>query len=98
MERFIEYEEDYTDGSKTDEGVGYSAISWYWRSVKKPPNQASSYSDEATAIYDGGKERFANWEKRLILTDNLSTIQGINNNNKKPAHPTAKPTHTAALY
>jgi hypothetical protein len=26
MERYTEYEEVYTDGSKTDEGVGYSAI------------------------------------------------------------------------
>jgi hypothetical protein len=54
LERYTEYEEVYTDGSKTDEGVGYSAISWYRRSVKRLPNQASVYSAEATAIYDAG--------------------------------------------
>jgi hypothetical protein len=39
MERYTEYEEVYTD-----EGVGYSAISWYRRSVKRLPNQASVYT------------------------------------------------------
>jgi hypothetical protein len=37
--------------------VGYSAISWYKRSVKRLLNQASVYSAEATAFYDAGKER-----------------------------------------
>jgi ribonuclease HI len=84
MERYTEYEKVYNDGSKTDEGVGYSAISWYRRSVKSLPNQALVFSAAATAIHDAGKERLADWKKRLILTDSLSTIQAMKNNNKNP--------------
>jgi hypothetical protein len=59
MVRYTEYEEVYTYGHKTGEEVGNSAISWYKRSVKRHPNQASVYSTEATAIYDAEKERLA---------------------------------------
>jgi ribonuclease HI len=48
------------------------------------PAQTSVYSVEATAIYDAGKEELIDWEKHLILTDSLSTILAIQNNNKNP--------------
>jgi hypothetical protein len=38
----------------------------------------------ATALYDAGKEKQIDWEKHLILTDSLSTISAIQNNNKNP--------------
>jgi hypothetical protein len=46
--------------------------------------QTSVYSAEATAIFDAGKEKQMDWEKHLILTDSLSTILAIQNNNKSP--------------
>jgi hypothetical protein len=67
MKRHIEFEKIYTDGFKAEKGVGYSAISWYKRSVKRLPNQELVYSAEDTAIYDAGKDRL----ERFILTDSI---------------------------
>jgi hypothetical protein len=45
--------------------------------MKRLLNQASVNSAEAPAIYDVTKERLADWKKRLILKNSLSTIQRI---------------------
>jgi ribonuclease HI len=74
----------YTDESKTEEGVGCSAVVWYKKMRRRLPAQTSVYSAEATAIYDAGKEELINWEEHLILTDSLSTNLAIQNNNKNP--------------
>jgi hypothetical protein len=87
QEQMVKYDDFvliYTNGSKTEEGVGCSAIE-YKKCIKSElPVQMSVYSTEATAIYDAGKETQINWEKHLILTDSLSTISAIQNNNKNP--------------
>jgi ribonuclease HI len=84
MEKYQEHEQTYTDGSKSEEGVGCSAISWSRKSLQRLPDQTSVYTAEATAIEDAGQEHLDEWEKRLILTDSLSTIQAVKNNNKNP--------------
>jgi ribonuclease HI len=84
MAKYDDFVPFYTDGSKTEEGVGCSAVVWYKKMKRRLPAQTSVYSAEATAIYDAGKEELIDWEKHLILTDSLSTILAIQNNNKNP--------------
>jgi ribonuclease HI len=84
MSNYDDFTPIYTDGSKTEEGVGCSAIVWYKKMRRRLPAQTSVYSAEATAIHAAAKEKQIDWEKHLILTDSLSTIFAIQNNNKNP--------------
>jgi hypothetical protein len=68
-QQMVEYDDFvpiYTDGSKTEEGVGCSAVVWYKTMKRRLPAQTSVYSAEATAIYDAGKEELNNNKNPLI--------------------------------
>jgi ribonuclease HI len=84
LTRYHFWEHTYTDGSKSEEGVGYSAHSFFRQIKVGLPRITSVFTAEASAIYDAGKEKLEEWEQRLILTDSLSTVQAIDNNNKNP--------------
>jgi hypothetical protein len=79
MVKYDDFVPIYTDGSKTEEGVGCSVAVWYKKMKRRFPAQTLVYSAKATAIYNAGKEELIDWEKHLILTDSLSTILAIQN-------------------
>ena len=76
----------YTDGSKTDNGVGYAYV-WNDQCVaKRVQTFASNYSAELLAIFDSltDVEKYSDDYIRVI-TDLCSCIQGINRyNNVNP--------------
>jgi hypothetical protein len=82
IQKYDGYDQIYTDGSKSDEGVGCSVISWPHMYLQRLPNQTSVYTAEAKAIDFAGQ--LGDRERKVILTDSLSTIDAVKNNNKNP--------------
>jgi ribonuclease HI len=84
IQKYIGFHHIYTDGSKTEQGVGYSIEFEDDMMMRRPPRQASVYSAEATAIYEAGRPNPSKTESKLILTDSLSTVMAVQNNDKNP--------------
>jgi len=82
LEKYHQHEHIYTDGSKTENKVGFSIVKWDGIVRKRLPDPTTVYSAEATAIRDAGVGHLESWETKLILTDSLSTLQAVRNSNK----------------
>lgn len=69
----------YTDGSKSQDGVGYSFISTEGRVSTKIPKAASIYTAELLAICDALHHSQTDHQQRnvTIITDSRSAIDGI---------------------
>lgn len=77
----------YTDGSKTDEGVGYAVYGEQVLIQQHIANMASNYTAELMAIRDAISNATINPTTMniTIVTDSLSAIQAINSTNIR--HP-----------
>jgi hypothetical protein len=69
----------FTDGSKTEEGVGCSAVVWCMKMKRRLSAQRSVYLAEATAVCDAEKEKLMDWDKHFSLTDSLRWYLAIQN-------------------
>ncbi|KAL4121100.1 hypothetical protein QTP88_013674 [Uroleucon formosanum] len=75
-----DYTEMYTDGSKTDNGVGAAVVFKDHVSMLRLPNFCSIYSAEATAIsYALDIIKTSRILKAAILSDSLSSLRSIEN-------------------
>lgn len=82
LEDYQDYTLFYTDGSKTEEGVGASIYSTYITKMFKLPDFCSIYTAEAYAIsqtLEVIKQHKIN--KAIILSDSLSSLKSIRNTN-----------------
>ena len=78
-ERYREYEEIYTDGSKHEGKVASAALAGDRIFVKRLPDNSSIFSAELTAILLALKyANDTNHDRFLILSDSLSSLQALN--------------------
>lgn len=77
-ENYREYDVIYSDGSKTEEGVGF-AVLFHQKSIKKAlPPQTSIYHAELIAVLHALNNFNGMPDKRLLLcTDSMSSIMAI---------------------
>uniref|UniRef100_A0A2S2Q1Q6 Putative RNA-directed DNA polymerase n=1 Tax=Sipha flava TaxID=143950 RepID=A0A2S2Q1Q6_9HEMI len=80
IENYKEYQEVYTDASKTQDQVGISIILKSKNILMKLPNTCSIYTAEAIAILEAIKSVIDDeYPKHIILSDSLSTLYSIKN-------------------
>ena len=86
IEKHKDWQQIFTDGSKTENGTGYSIIkmtnsnSTIIQSTLLPPH-SSVFTAEAEAILDACRYAKLNKAKHIILTDSLSTLSAVKNIN-----------------
>ena len=68
----------YTDGSKTEQGVGYACIGETFQCAGRIPDEASNYTAELIAIRNVLR-RVDQEENLTIVTDSRSAIQALEN-------------------
>ncbi|XP_016656082.2 uncharacterized protein LOC107882354 [Acyrthosiphon pisum] len=86
LEDYQDYTKFYTDGSKTEIGVGASVYFNNTSKMIKFPDFCSIYTAEAYAIYHALETiQQLNIDKAIILSDSLSTINSICNINQPNA-------------
>ncbi|CAI6359749.1 unnamed protein product [Macrosiphum euphorbiae] len=86
LEDYQDYIKFYTDGSKTEAGVGASVYFNNTPKMIKFPDFCSIYTAEAYAIYHALETiQQLKIDKALILSDSLSTINSISNINQPNA-------------
>lgn len=85
-EKFSNFEHIYTDGSKTEEGVGAAAV---WRTTTKTttlPSEASIYTAELCAINMARNIIEENSNRNFVIfSDSLSNLQMLSTLNPKNA-------------
>ncbi|XP_025423827.1 uncharacterized protein LOC112693116 [Sipha flava] len=79
-ELFKDYTEIYTDGSKSDKGVGAAVACQDTEIMLRLPNECSIYTAEAQAIIQAlDLIKNKNIQKAIIFSDSLSTLKSIQN-------------------
>lgn len=80
ISNYKDFQEVYTDGSKTHEGVGFSIIFPNKKIIHKLPSDCSIFTAEAIAILMAIEAILQEaHSKFIILSDSLSTIRSLQN-------------------
>lgn len=86
--RFVDHKFIYTDGSRSDKGVGYSIVSVdSTLMLSILPEYSTNFSAEIIAIYESVKKIRHTRGKFAICTDSLSALDSIKNLNNDQMYP-----------